>query len=646
MLLQGHLCEKGWPFIMPVSSTYYDIYPESAWALADSLAIARSLTKGERDAIDDSDFAWPDAPDHPKYPIDSQAHLDAAARLIGRAPESEQAAIKARAIKIARRKGFALPDSWQAEENEKAGKGDTPHARELVGIAPPHPPMTGKHSHGHGHMDGYSHEHEHEHANDNDHDHTHMHAHHRAAAASHEPMTGTHTHSHPAFGSQGGDETHEHEHSHENDADHHHSHAEARTTAIQASDRTLMSMPLVRIDATKRMVWGQATAEVPDSYGTIFGYYPEAWKSWRGNIREQHDPKKAVGTRVELDCDDTARAIYVGSRISRGAPDTWLKVEDNVLTGYSACILPDAEFGSDPRRWPRKLYNGKEYPYLPRYTVAELSLVDNPATPGCNIQIVRADGFATDVLDLSEDEPQTTSPEQLARAGASISKVNSTKLHGAAANALHGVMDILETCGCPQCQAISKVLDPDQDGDIDLGGLDDPDGDAAGLYPATGNDAPVSRQIAAIVERVVTESMNTVYARLSAIAGTLARNTTSTPSDEFPAALTRAFDDILTARFAELPTKASLDEVRADLSAVKGQVDLIAKQPQPGGPIMNMRAIDKRLPTDQPAYAPKAPSLGAVYDTIAELSRRGDLDTQEKQIDAVTAGLLAQHGRI
>jgi hypothetical protein len=71
-----------------------------------------ALTKAQRDAIPRVDYAWPDAPGGPKYPINSQAHLDAAARLIGRAPTNVQPRIKARATAIAKRKGYTLPDSW------------------------------------------------------------------------------------------------------------------------------------------------------------------------------------------------------------------------------------------------------------------------------------------------------------------------------------------------------------------------------------------------------------------------------------------------------------------------------------------------------------------------------------------------------
>jgi len=69
-----------------------------------------SVSAAQRKAIPLSDFAWPE---QRKYPITSQARLDAAATLIGRAPASKQPAIKARAIAIARRKGYTLPKSWQ-----------------------------------------------------------------------------------------------------------------------------------------------------------------------------------------------------------------------------------------------------------------------------------------------------------------------------------------------------------------------------------------------------------------------------------------------------------------------------------------------------------------------------------------------------
>jgi hypothetical protein len=72
---------------------------------------AENLTKGQREAISLDDLAWPE---ERKYPVRNQRELDAAARLLGRAPQEKQAAIKARIIRIARRKGLSLPDAWKA----------------------------------------------------------------------------------------------------------------------------------------------------------------------------------------------------------------------------------------------------------------------------------------------------------------------------------------------------------------------------------------------------------------------------------------------------------------------------------------------------------------------------------------------------
>lgn len=474
------------------------------------------------------------------------------------------------------------------------------------------------------------------------------------ASANHEPMTGTHSHAHPAFQSQGDDDTHEHEHSHDNDNNHDHKHDEERAAAfgIQASDRHVMSLPLVRIDAAKREVWGQATAEVPDSYGTIFGYCPEAWRSWRGNIREQHDPKKAVGKRVELECNDQERAIYVGSRVSRGAQDTWLKVEDNVLTGYSASIIPDPEYGSDPARWPKKEYNGKQYHYLPRYTVAELSLVDNPACPGCNIQIVRADGFATDVLDTSEEEAPTPveshPPVSLERAGARVSSDTRGAMHDGIGHTLKAAVSQMQNCGCDACTAAMKLIDPDSDGDIDLGGYDDPDQDWQSLYDGTmtgGTETEMGRALSGLVERVLTEHLSAVYTRLQGIAGTLARNNASPiiPEELLTGAITRAVEASATAM------KSSLDEVRADLSAVKDQVEKIADTPVPGAPIMHAgalpRPVDKRLATDPVStdpYAPPKRTGSAVADAMQVLAKQGYLNNFDAQMEALSAGLALQ----
>jgi hypothetical protein len=58
-----------------------------------------------------ADFGWVEAR---KYPVRNQHELDAAARLIGKAPESRQQSIRKRITGIAKRRGLDLPDSWKS----------------------------------------------------------------------------------------------------------------------------------------------------------------------------------------------------------------------------------------------------------------------------------------------------------------------------------------------------------------------------------------------------------------------------------------------------------------------------------------------------------------------------------------------------
>lgn len=68
------------------------------------------ISQKDRDSLKEADFAWPEKR---KFPINSQAHVDSAAKLLGHAPKNKQASIKARIISIAKRKGYKLPESWE-----------------------------------------------------------------------------------------------------------------------------------------------------------------------------------------------------------------------------------------------------------------------------------------------------------------------------------------------------------------------------------------------------------------------------------------------------------------------------------------------------------------------------------------------------
>lgn len=518
------------------------IYPEGA----EALGIARSLTKAERDAIDEDDFAGP----HHSFPINSQEHLDAAAKLIGHA--DDPAAVKRKAISIAKRKGLKLPESWQ--EDEDKGKKE----RADVSIDP----------------------------------------------------------------------------------------------------KLSMYFPIVRTDADQWVVEGQATSEAIDSYGTIFEYESskKAFQEWikRGNIREQHDPRKAVGKALAVEFDDANKAIFVRARISKGARDTWEKILDGTLSGFSIGVPADAKVKYVERG------SNKKIPMYYDHRLAELSVVDAPGSPNCDMRpMVRADGEFTDIVDdvveveeetTPEALPETTTPEQpqaqIERAGSRVSSDTKSKMHASIAHTLHAAVSQMQNCGCDDCQAAMMHIDPDCDGDVDLGGYDDPDHDWQELYnQSSSNDDDMERKISGMIER----ALQPVYARFQGIAGLLARSNASshtptpTPIETIVSgAITRAVEAANTAY------ASSLDEVRASLETVRGQVERIADTPMPGAPIMNAGAmprptVDKRLATD-PYEFPRT-SGSAVADAVAALYNAGQLDSVDKQVDAVAAALAAQRRR-
>lgn len=96
---------KGSDAYLSAAASYF----ESQLAPDDDLAVAY-VSAEERKKMPLSDFA---DPKRRAFPINNQAHLDAAVKLVGRESPSKQTAIKARIKEIAKRKGLKLPDSWK-----------------------------------------------------------------------------------------------------------------------------------------------------------------------------------------------------------------------------------------------------------------------------------------------------------------------------------------------------------------------------------------------------------------------------------------------------------------------------------------------------------------------------------------------------
>lgn len=149
-----------------------------------------------------------------------------------------------------------------------------------------------------------------------------------------------------------------------------------------------LSMPINKIDVERRIVSGFATLDNLDKQGDVVPADASlrAFESFRGNIREMHQPKavgKVVSFREDSYFDPETQkfynGIYVSAYVSKGAEDTWLKVTEKILTGFSiGGVVKDSEDVYDEEL-------GKAYQVIKDYELSELSLVDNPANQFANV---------------------------------------------------------------------------------------------------------------------------------------------------------------------------------------------------------------------------------------------------------------------
>ena len=154
------------------------------------------------------------------------------------------------------------------------------------------------------------------------------------------------------------------------------------------------------------MVTGIATSEALDGEDEVMDYATAkaAFGEWRGNIREQHDHKKAVGKALEVICDDTAKTIVVKSFVSAGAPDTQAKVLDGTLAFYSIG-------GKSSGRQAEKVAKGDKTVDASRVfvkTIAEVSLVDSGCNPDSALALVKFDKAGATLEAVNLDDGSNT----------------------------------------------------------------------------------------------------------------------------------------------------------------------------------------------------------------------------------------------
>lgn len=138
-----------------------------------------------------------------------------------------------------------------------------------------------------------------------------------------------------------------------------------------------------------------------------------AWDRWEAkNLREQHDPKKAVGKALEVEYFEeggVAKALLRGF-ITPGAPDTIQKVEDKTLGYFSIGAMVNATEAF-------KAGDGKPARRITDYDLVEISLVDNPANPDAKLKYAMA---PVDGLLEALESAATAAPEAETRFGKAL----------------------------------------------------------------------------------------------------------------------------------------------------------------------------------------------------------------------------------
>ena len=157
---------------------------------------------------------------------------------------------------------------------------------------------------------------------------------------------------------------------------------------ITDGDNVRFSMPIGKVDQDRRIVSGFATLDNVDKQGDIVTTEAsiEAFKKFRGNLREMHQPSavgKVVSFKEDRYFDPREKkfysGVYVSAYISKGAQDTWEKVLDGTLTGFSI----GGNITKSDDMYDEKI--DKSVRIIKEYDLHELSLVDNPANQFANV---------------------------------------------------------------------------------------------------------------------------------------------------------------------------------------------------------------------------------------------------------------------
>lgn len=397
-----------------------------------------------------------------------------------------------------------------------------------------------------------------------------------------------------------------------------------------------MFIPITKIDAVKREVWGTAGEESPDKSGEIMDWDSSVplWREWSksiqdasggkslGNVRGMHN-NVAAGKVIAIEFNDQRRTIPVGVKVVDD--NEWRKVEEGVYTGFSVG-------GKYEKIWQ----DGANKRYTAR--PSEISLVDNPCMYGATFQMVKADGVTelrkfeqTAVVDKREEE--IVSGSNLQKAGAR---------HSATDNSLIQEMHDKSVALGAECKAVSKLHK-------DAAGLDtDMDADSPAEEPAAWTAFTHSLEISNVADALglvariagsmadtdpvcaskLTEAVTLITEALAGKAATMSAAMQAATAEE--AAEKPELEETAAQPSVEIPAEVLEQAVKATLQ--KMLPDLVA-----------LSQTAPRLTQNQPAKAALGPfgteGLSKLESSVSDLTARlGAFDERLKKAEHPDSG--------
>jgi len=270
-------------------------------------------------------------------------------------------------------------------------------------------------------------------------------------------------------------------------------------------------VPITKIDAGKRLVYGVVTAEAPDVSGEVCDYastkplyqkWSEAFASATagksfGNLRAMHG-NVAAGKLVDIAFNDAQKRIEICGKVVDDAE--WQKVEEGVYTGFS-------QGGRYLKRWP-----DPNAPELVRYTAEplEISLVDHPCLPEATFTVVKADGSTE--LRKFKTGPDV-GPDALRKIGARHSKADKARI-----KLTHDLLVGLDPdcCAGAHIPGANVERNPRFSPQAGQGAIDDDDDMESSEKLAKSFDRSVERVLAKAI-RGIDDKLNDMAARLKKI---------------------------------------------------------------------------------------------------------------------------------